>query len=86
MIFPFTLNGIPCQVEVTLYQKALPMRIWGSGMGDCDPPEPEEFEFRLLDRRGYAAAWLEDKRTPVIDREIYAAFQQHLEKLKYEEP
>jgi hypothetical protein len=39
------------------------MRITGTGFGDADPPEPEEFEFRLLDRKGYPANWLESKLT-----------------------
>ena len=64
MEFQTKVYGIPCTVVVTLYRKAIPMRIYGSGMGDCDPPEPEEFEFHLLDRKGYPAPWLEAKLTP----------------------
>jgi hypothetical protein len=39
------------------------MRITGTGFGDADPPEPEEFNFRLLDRTDYPARWLEKKLT-----------------------
>ena len=39
------------------------MKITGTGYGDAEPPEPEEFEFRLMDRRGYPAPWLEAKLT-----------------------
>ena len=63
MIFETRVHGIPCQCEVTDYQKAMPMRITGSGFGDCEPPEPEEFEFNLLDRRGRPAPWLEKHLT-----------------------
>lgn len=85
MQFQSKVCGIPCIVEVTTYCKAQPMRIWGSGMGDCDPPEPEEFEFQLLDRKGYRAAWLEAKLTDAIEQQIYEDFQQYLEQLNQKE-
>ena len=85
MIFPTRINGIPCQCEVLTYRKAVPIRIWGSGMGDCDPPEPEEFEFQLLDRKGYPAPWLENKLTSSMEDELFRAFNSHLETLKNEE-
>ena len=85
MQFQSKVCGIPCIVEVTTYCKAQPMRIWGSGMGDCDPPEPEEFEFQLLDRKGYRAAWLEAKLTDAIEQKIYEDFQQYLEQLNQKE-
>tara|TARA_B100000929_G_scaffold275348_1_gene249193 strand:- start:857 stop:1030 length:174 start_codon:yes stop_codon:yes gene_type:complete len=39
------------------------MRTTGSGFGDADPPEDEEFEFEVYDRGGYRAPWLERKVT-----------------------
>jgi len=86
MEFQTKVCGIPCTVKVTLYHEAVPMRIYGSGFGDCDPPEPTEFEFQLLDRKGYPAKWLENKLTPAIERRIYEDFQNHLENLKEKEP
>lgn len=62
-VFETRVAGIPCQCLVYQYQEEIPMRITGSGFGDADPPEPEIFEFRLLDRRGYPAPWLEAKLT-----------------------
>lgn len=62
-IFETRVDGIPCQVEVLTYYPAVPMRFTGTGYGDADPPEPEVFEFQLLDRRGYPARWLEDTLT-----------------------
>lgn len=63
MVFETTVAGIPCRCLVYHYQPYRPMVITGTGFGDAEPPEPEEFEFRLLDRRGYPAPWLEDKLT-----------------------
>ena len=85
MKFQTKVCGIPCTVVVTLYRKAVPMRIYGSGMGDCDPPEPEEFEFHLLDRRGYPAKWLEAKLTTALEEQIYEDFQKYLENLNQKE-
>ena len=81
MKFQTKVCGIPCTVVVTLYRKAVPMRIYGSGMGDCDPPEPEEFEFQLLDRKGYPAPWLEKKLTPQLEEEVFQHFLKHLNQL-----
>lgn len=86
MIFPMKIAGIPCQVEVTYCQKAEEYRPFNPNIGNEGPPEPEEFEFRLLDRKGYSAAWLENKLTPAFEQEIYRAFQQHLEELNQKEP
>jgi len=63
MIFHTHVAGIPCQCLVFTYEEAIPMRITGTGYGDAEPPEPEVFEFRLLDRKGYPAPWLERKLT-----------------------
>lgn len=67
MIFPTTVNGIPCQCKVLQYEPYLPPRVTGMGMGDCDPPEEEYFEFELLDRKGHPASWLERYLTPTVD-------------------
>lgn len=85
MEFHTKVCGIPCIVKVTSYHKAEPMRIYGSGYGDCDPPEPEEFEFRLLDRKGYPAKWLEAKLTDDIEQQIYEDFQNYLDQLNQKE-
>jgi hypothetical protein len=41
----------------------MPMRVTGSGFGDAIAPEKEEVEFKVLDRKGYLAPWLEKKLT-----------------------
>lgn len=76
--FDTRVAGIPCQVDVTFYSSPLPMRITGSGFGDADPPEAEEFEFRLLDRKGYPAPWLERKMTE--DDEVRILEEYHANK------
>ena len=54
MIFPSTIEGIPCQVEVSHFTPNKSAR-WDH------PPEPGRVEFKILDRRGYLAPWLERK-------------------------
>ena len=60
MEFRTQINGIPCICRVTHYSPATPMA--RNGYGEViDPPEPEEFDFEILDRKGYRAYWLERK-------------------------
>jgi hypothetical protein len=62
--FETTVAGIPCGVVVTGYSGARPWRqhtFSGAGPGDCDPPEYEYFEWRLVDSKGYPAGWLKEK-------------------------
>jgi hypothetical protein len=61
MIFPSTIQGIPCQIEITWFKPAVPMCITGSGFGDAEPPEPMELEFEVLDQRSREAPWLASK-------------------------
>lgn len=72
-----TINGIPCQIRVISYRPGSPMRITGWGFGDAEPPEPEEIEWEVLDRRGYRARWLEqkldDEEIQRIEAELLAA-------------
>lgn len=77
MIFHTRINGIPCQCEVTYYAPALP----GSF---TEPPQPEEFEFRLLDRRGYPARWLDKYITPQSEDRLFQEFKQHLDDLAFQ--
>ncbi len=62
--FVTTVAGIPCGVVVTDYVAARPWKqhtFAGAGPGDCDPPEYEDVEWRLVDGDGYPAGWLEEK-------------------------
>lgn len=74
MIFETHVNSIPCQCEVLYYRPGVPMRITGSGFGDADPPEPPEFEFRLLDMKGYPAKWLDRHVTDQVETQLFNEF------------
>lgn len=56
------IANIPCKVEITRYYKYRAATIWGHPDGWA-PGEPEEISFQVLDRRGRAAPWLEEKLT-----------------------
>lgn len=73
MIFPSTVNGIPCQIKVTYAKAEVPAQIWGPPE-ECSPSEPAEFEFDVLDQRGRPAKWLErylDEKTVERIQEEY---------------
>lgn len=48
MIFPTEVNNQPCICKVRHYAPATPMRVTGSGFGDAEPGNDEEFEFELF--------------------------------------
>lgn len=75
MIFPTTVNGIPCQCHVLHHSPAVPMKVYGPGMGDCHPPEHEEFAYELLDRRGRRASWLDRYITPEVDDRLLDTYR-----------
>ena len=50
--------GIPAIADVHHYTPGDPGRTWGPPER-CHPPEPEEVEFTVRDRRGRRAPWLE---------------------------
>lgn len=74
MIFETKVAGIPCQCEVVFHSKASPMRITGTGFGDAEPPELEDIEFDILDRRGRKAPWLSRKMTQADDYRLREEF------------
>ena len=59
--FETTVCGIPCGVYVERYCPEEVIR--GCMSQRIDPPDPEEIEFRILDRKGYVADWLANKMT-----------------------
>ena len=71
--FMTTVAGIPCGVVVDYYAAG---RDWiqhtfpGAGPGDCEPPEPEDMEWHIVDRKGYAAEWLERKMQAADEQRI----------------
>lgn len=63
MIFPTTVNGIPCQCQVLEFTPYIPAT-WD------DPAEGGEITYQLLDRKGYQAPWLKKMVTPKIDEQL----------------
>lgn len=75
MIFVTYIHGIRCQCEVLHHTPAKPMQIHGTGFGDAHPPEPEEFEFRLLDEQDNPAPWLERHINPAIEARLLQEYR-----------
>lgn len=68
-----TVAGIPCIAEMTFYEPGWAGTRW-------EPPEPSVAHFRILDRRGRPAPWLERKLTDDderrIERELIEAYEE----------
>ena len=68
--FSYHIDGIPCKIGVIHYNPGhhgSPLMGPPRSYMDITPPEPEEAEYDVLDRKGYKAPWLERK----IDDEIH---------------
>ncbi len=61
--------GIPCQILITSYYPATPMKYW-KAEEYWQPPQEAEIEWEILDRRGRPAPWLERKLSPAERRRI----------------
>lgn len=67
-----SIQGIPCQVEVT---KASYQKPWGGSKYTC-PSDWDYYggaydvEYEVYDRKGYRAKWLEDKITAEDNKRI----------------
>ena len=73
MIFDTKISGIPCQCQVTRCRNSVPF--FGDVNDAVDPPDRGEFDFRILDRKGYPAPWLEAKLTPEDEIRLLEEFQ-----------
>jgi len=58
--FESRIAGIPCGIKVTWYTAGTNYLINSASL---EPNDPEEFDFEVLDRKGYLAPWLADKLT-----------------------
>ena len=85
MIFETKIQGIPCKCQVLWITKGMSAVLYGSGAGDIHPPELPEFEFRVLDRKGYKAPWLERKMTEADNERLQEEFflEKALEEYEY---
>lgn len=54
--FETTIDGIPCIVRYSISGMEMPAT-------REEPPEYEDLEYQILDRKGYPAPWLESKMT-----------------------
>lgn len=75
MIFETKVQGIPCQCQVDHFTPGRPMKIYGTGLGDAHPPEYPEFQFTLLDRKGYQAHWLENKMSDNDKEQLFEEYK-----------
>ena len=67
MDLPFHIEGIPCIIHITHFRK-----VEGdmNADNDLDYNGYTDIEFRIKDRKGYNADWLEKKITPALRLEI----------------
>lgn len=56
------VQGIPCIATLQRYTPRVEGKYLGAAE-DCFPDDPENVEFNLYDRKGYAADWLWAKMT-----------------------
>lgn len=77
--FETTIAGIPCGIKVLLYMHHKPWRgSIGSCPSDLDYYGYTEFEFTVLDRKGYEANWLRNKLTDGDEQRILREYQESL--------
>jgi hypothetical protein len=77
MNFKTEVNETPCYCRVLAYVEPLPMAITGTGFGDCEPPDPGEFEYELLDLHGNPARQLESEVTDEDDERLEREYLKH---------
>jgi hypothetical protein len=71
--FRTRVDGIPCLCRVTYYHPADETPVNSTTIS---PPDEEEFEFELLDRRGKPANWLNKKINSDIEAELLAQYKE----------
>ena len=67
------MGGLPIGVVIDNYTGAKPWRqhtFKSAGPGDCDPPEDQEIQYRILDRAGYYAEWIHSKMSAQDETDI----------------
>lgn len=72
--FETQVQGIPCRVRVTAWEKYRAGQLYGRPE-HCYPDEGGFGTWELVDRKGYRATWLDKKITPQdedrINREVF---------------
>ena len=69
--FESKVAGIPCKVRVTYHTPYVPASYNG-------PAEGGDFEYELLDRKGYRAKWLEAKVTEADVERLEQKYEDYL--------
>lgn len=77
--FETSVAGIRCICEVTHYSAEVPAVVTGTGFGDAEEGEPEEFEFIIkgIDGNRRMKA-LEELVTPTIQRKLVKQYKDSL--------
>lgn len=75
--FDTHIQGIPCGIKVLLYKYHEP---WRGSIESCPSEEDyyggEDFEYTVLDRKGYEAEWLRNKMTPADEDRILREYKE----------
>lgn len=82
MIFKTKVNETPCCCRVLAHSEPEPMKITGSGYGDCEPDDPGEFEYEILDTYGNPAPQLESELTDEDDERLEREYQARREEIR----
>lgn len=78
--FKSKVAGIPCIIEIIYYSPGTNFLIHSQSLEPNDDPE---FEFDVLDRKGYRAAWLERKLTDDDKDRIWSEYLEMTEDDRY---
>lgn len=78
MIFPTSVNGVPCKCHVTHYTPFISSS-WSS------PPQYAEFEFELLDVKGRRATWLDKYITQEVEDRLFEEHHIELQAMERED-
>jgi hypothetical protein len=75
MKFGYILNDIGVVIDVFHFKPYCPMRVTGTGFGDCEPEELEEFEFSVLDQHGLVWPEMAEKIDQAEEARILAFYK-----------
>lgn len=77
--FETTIAGIPCGVVVNHFH-TIPR--WRGSIYSCPSAEDyyggDEFDYTILDRKGYPAEWLEKKLKPTDEYRLLTEYKEYL--------
>jgi hypothetical protein len=83
--FTTKVAGIPCICRVTNFTDVISANLDGDP-DNWTPEEGGEFEYDILDKKGYKAKWLEKKLTKEDDERLYSEFKLECRSEEFNEP